>query len=60
MATGGDSARFYRFAGLAVAIAMWAAGVAVQVPPRLMSAFELQDAEKFIEATVIAGSTPMR
>jgi hypothetical protein len=50
MATGGDSARFYRFAGLAVAIVMWAAGVA----------FELQDAEKFIEATVIAGSTPMR
>jgi hypothetical protein len=50
---------------------MCAAGVAAQVPPRsvftflghaprLMSAFELPDAERFIEATVIAGSTPMR
>jgi hypothetical protein len=39
---------------------MCAAGVAAQVSPRLMSAFELPDAERFIEATVIAGSTPMR
>jgi hypothetical protein len=36
------------------------AGRAAQLPPRLMSAFELQDAEKFIEATAIAGSTAMR
>jgi TPR repeat protein len=27
---------------------------------RLMSAFELQDAEKFIESVVISGSTPIR
>jgi TPR repeat protein len=35
--------RFYPFAGLAAALAMWVAGAAAQVPPRRMNAYVLID-----------------